>query len=324
MTALNDQFWAKLSDYLRKLHEVARDTERDLSWKSAEEILAWWGTWGKPFLDAEGLNRALLAEWRNRRATTKIRFAKYPSRSTLSMLWGHEECVRAGDPDLNELAAKPLLEFESIPIAVGAPQIFVSYSLRDVHFASRVRWVISRDGIRTWIAGGEVRKDQMLVEGVKYALNSSVAVVGLLSRHSLSSAWFDTELYSALHLGKRVILACDSTDEVLMEILGKWNPSDSYKFSTFEKERLLRLMYQLGGTLSESRFSKYQTSAEAFLSGLRTWKCDLTVFPRRPMDWEGSDRFKDFEVTWKDVATSIWESSSSGGKHPLESPVVAG
>ena len=250
------------------------------------------------------------------------------------MLWGHEECVRAGDPDLNELAAKPLLEFESIPIAVGAPQIFVSYSLRDVHFASRVRWVISRDGMRTWIAGGEVRKDQMLVEGVKYALNSSVAVVGLLSRHSLSSAWFDTELYSALHLGKRVILACDSTDEVLMEILGKWNPSDFYKFSTFEKERLLRLMYQLGGTLSESRFSKYQTSAEAFLLGLRTWSevtthtepqknCDLTVFPRRPMDWEGNDRFKDFEVTWKDVATSIWESSSSGGKHPLESRVLA-
>ena len=305
--ALADEFWEKLSAQLYNLSPVGSEMDRHLSWMSAEDIFEWWKKWGKPNLDAEDLNRALLKEWQNRRPTTNIRFAKYPSLSGISMLWGHEDRVGKGPTDLNELANKSPLEFESISLPPDAPQVFVSYSLRDVHFAARVRWLLNTYGMRAWIAGEALDEDEMLIEGVRYAMKSSAAVIGLVSRNSLTSAWFETEIYSSQHHGKQVLLACDSTDDLLMEVLDKWSDADSCKLSTFEKERVAKMRDELAGSLTESRFSKYQTLAERFLERLKTWtaNCELTVFPRRPLRWQGCERFTDFEATWKSVARGL-------------------
>lgn len=314
---LSDEFWEKLTQYLSCLPTVREDKDRDLSWRSAAEIFEWWKTWSNPTMDADILNSALIDEWRRQKGASAIRFAKYPRRGILTMLWGHKSRVGNGDPDLNEKVLTHPLEFERILVSKNAPQIFLSHSFLDLHFASRIRFELLRNNLRPWMAEEKMTKGSILIEEVRKAVEGSAMVVGVITRHSLTSAWFDTEIYSSQYLGKPVILTWDSTDELLMSILSRWHPQDSYQLSSLDKEELNQLKQEVEGYISASRAEKYLKNSEQFLLGLEGWDCSNTIYPRRPNWWKGDKVILDFEKVLSDfkgqLRTGVRKKKDSAG-----------
>ena len=62
----SEEFLERLTQYLCCLPTDGENTDRDLSWRSDEEIFEWWKTWSNPTIDADALNSALIDKWRRR------------------------------------------------------------------------------------------------------------------------------------------------------------------------------------------------------------------------------------------------------------------
>src|SRR5262249_50252761 len=127
----------------------------------------------------------------------------------------------------------------------NAPQVFVSYSFRDMHLAARMRLTLGREyGFRPWLASEMLEKEGLIFEGVRAALESSAWILILLTRHSLGSAWIDTEVNTALGLSrvedsivsdnrmkKPVVFVADANDSDLLNVLGSLSPDRDVMFA---------------------------------------------------------------------------------------------
>jgi|SRR5271165_6868209 len=299
MVTISDDFLQKLCSYLGSLPIVERGEDRDLSWRDAEQILVHWSTqgWDAPTSDADDLDRALLATLEKRSGAFPLRPAKYPGRSTLRRLWGNTNRVKEG-ADCALLTSPRQLVFEELRLPPKAPQIFISHSHSDVHFAARIRLELGRLGLKAWLSEEGLKEGDPIIEGVGYAVRQSTAVIGLLTRRSLAAAWFDTELYGGYlnRPDQDVILACDSSDDELLVLLSHWFPGSHWAIPIPPacEAALSRMKQSLQYELSSSRFEKYESSARDFMQWLSSWQSTKTLYPRIPTGWEGNLEFRDF------------------------------
>jgi hypothetical protein len=304
VSILSDDFLQKLTSYLASLPIVSQGEERDLSWRDAEQILAHWKAqaWEGPTCDADTLDQLLLAALEERPGAFPLRPAKYPGRSTIRRLWGHTSRVgeRPSSADAT-LTLERQLVFEEIELPPDAPQVFLSHSHLDIHFAGRMRLELARVGLKAWMSEEELRDGALIIEGVRHAVWQSTAVIGLLTRRSLAAAWFDTEIYGGYinRPGQDVILACDSSDEDLLMLLSHWFSGsqwlpESTPIAPECAERISRMKQSLRCELSSTRFDKYESSARYFMQWLSNWPSTKTIYPRMPRDWQGNAEFRDF------------------------------
>jgi TIR domain len=319
MSTLSDDFLQKLTSYLGSLPIVHQGEERDLSWRDAEQILSHWKAqvWEAPTSDADTLDRFLLAELGERPGAFPLRSAKYPGRSTIRRLWGHTDRVgktpsAAAALTLRRQLVFEEIEFEEIELPLDAPQIFLSHSHLDVHFVGRVRLELGRLGLKAWMSEEGLRDGDLIIEGIKHAVRQSTAVIGLLTRRSLTAAWFDTEVYGGCinRPSQDVILACDSSDEDLLVLLSHWFPGSHWLPESLPippecKDRISRMKQSLRYELSSARFDKYEYSARHFMEWLSNWKATKTMYPRMPPDWHGNTEFRDFSKVINE-RLSIW------------------
>jgi hypothetical protein len=282
-------FFRKLVEHLRTLPDIASRSDRHESWMSASQIRDWWATWAEPTMTAEEIDRALVARW-HADSQCPIRPAKYPGRTTLFRLWGHRDRVGTGPGDLQPELTSRALELEDISLPWDTPQIFVCHSSLDLHLAARVRLALGHRKVRAWLAEAELREGDFIFEGVRAALLSSDAMLALVTTYSLSSAWVDTEIRTALGLEKPIGMLVDTSDDELMELVATWSPGNP---PTFDNARLESLERKFSRVATETRKKKFREGAIMLLHCLGDFH--LGLYPRRPAGWSGSDVFASFD-----------------------------
>jgi len=308
MGKLEPIFIERLIEELARLPDRTTQKERHQSWMTAEQILEWWKTWSETDYTVVELDKELRGLW-SKTDNFPLRPAKYPSRIGISRLWGHIKNVTEGPSDIRDTLMGVPLEFEGISLNADAPTVFVSHSFHDVHLASRIRLLLSLNGLRAWLAEAELETRGLIFEGVKEAVDSSAAVVGIFTKHSICAPWFITEIFHSSTLGKPVILAVDSTDKELMSLLSKWKPGEP---STIDQEALLTLKNRVQGMMSGGRYENYIANALHTLEHINEFggfKFELTIYPRRKTDWQSVTCFKDFDSLIEGLAKRVLSDS---------------
>jgi hypothetical protein len=297
MPILTNEFLAQLTSYLESLPEVAQGN-RDLSWRDTEQILDHWKAqcWEPPTADPDALDQALIAAVNQPGLALQIRSAKYPGRSSLRRFWGHVANVGERPPFDATLTEGRQLVFEELNLPPDAPQVFLSHSHADVHFVSRVRLEMGRSGLRPWISEEGLEKGNLIIEGIRRAVQRSTAVLALVTRRSLGQAWLESEIY---YSPTQVILVFDSTDDDLLALLSHWCPNP-HSISPQGFVEISNMKNSLRNELTSTRFEKYEENAKNFLktlSSLSPVPCK-TIYPRRPPGWHGSNEFHDFSTVF--------------------------
>src|SRR5271157_5414528 len=96
---------------------------------------------------------------------------------------------------------------------VGRPiefySCFISYSTRDQEFAERLHADLQAKGVRCWFAPHDVKGGRKLHEQIDEAIRVHDKLLLILSEHSMSSEWVNTEIAKArkreVKEGKRVL-----------------------------------------------------------------------------------------------------------------------
>lgn len=283
-------------DIVRKLSKLEKHenaSERGKSWMTASELLSAIGKdWTRE--NAKVLDEALREIYR-KDDECKIRPAYYPGEDTCERLWGHVDNVPKGPAreELLETLAKHPLVLEPVEFAENAPCVFISHALVDHHFAARVRLALARCGVRSWVAEGELYGENNLFEGVEAALSRCDAIVVLITSASISSAWIDTEVKTALKKDKTVVALVDASDAPVCALLKKLLPRNTSKWrddllDKWLKEEgievttsVLQRFMQCG---SASRILKFHTSLKLALESM-TFRGKVAFFPELPEEY---------------------------------------
>ena len=96
---------------------------------------------------------------------------------------------------------------------VGQPiefySCFISYSTRDQEFADRLYADLQAKGVRCWFAPHDIRGGRKIHEQIDEAIRLHDKLLLILSEHSMSSDWVQTEIAKARKReakeGKRVL-----------------------------------------------------------------------------------------------------------------------
>lgn len=78
------------------------------------------------------------------------------------------------------------------------PQVFVSYSLEDTIFVKDLKKRLQQKGVNIWVASGEIKVGDSLIEKIREGLNTSSYVIAVLSETSINSNWVKKELDIAM------------------------------------------------------------------------------------------------------------------------------
>jgi TIR domain/Pentapeptide repeats (8 copies) len=86
---------------------------------------------------------------------------------------------------------------------------FMSYSTRDQEFAERLHADLQAKGVRCWFAPHDIKGGRKLIEQIDEAIRLHDRLLLILSQHSMSSEWVNTEIAKArkreVKEGKRVL-----------------------------------------------------------------------------------------------------------------------
>ncbi|MFO7697174.1 MAG: toll/interleukin-1 receptor domain-containing protein [Anaerolineae bacterium] len=295
---LDPLFLDALTERLHGLPDIQARTERHQSWMTAEQIARWWSEEQGVHLQPEAIDSWLRARWLADPASSDIRPAKYPDRTTVCRLWGHVARVgKAPETELQLLRMDRPVELEALTLDPDAPLAFLSYAAPDLHFAARVRLTLAAWGIRAWMYSAELGHGSPIAEGVAAALSAAQQLIALATPLSLPSAWIDSEIHAALGSGKRATIAFDGSHPTLMKLLESWYPPQHYGERNFDGALLAPLIAEYGRYNSEARVAKYENNATEFLFMLTGGPAQVCVYPRRPAGWDGHAAIGDFEDT---------------------------
>jgi uncharacterized protein YjbI with pentapeptide repeats len=102
---------------------------------------------------------------------------------------------------------------------------FISYSSQDQKFAERLHTDLQSKGIRCWFAPEDLRIGEKFRQRIDESIHLYDKLLLLLSEHSVSSSWVETEVESAMekeHLQKKLVLFPIKLDETAMETSQAW------------------------------------------------------------------------------------------------------
>lgn len=296
MSELNQDLVQKLAEHLARLPDLKTRSYRHQSWMTPLQIVDWATRRGYSELSAKTIDKELITLWRST-PELGVRPAKYPDRATLSRIWGHVDCVGVGPPDLATTVEGAQPGYEDLEFPKNTPIVFLSHSMVDVHFSSRVRLYLHCQGFGVWLSGAELLKECALFEDVQIALESSDILLVLLTANSLSSAWVDTEIETALGLDKPVYFVVDTCDDAVMHLMMTWQPGSP---PTFDDDSLDEVEKEFCRQAHPERCEKFRQGATMFLQNLREER--LYLYPKLPSGWKGEAKPGDFQelVTfWK-------------------------
>lgn len=221
MTELSESEFERIVTKLGDLERRSDHSKRGESWRTAKELLSVLpekATWNAKELDAALVKRFLDDP------KCDIRPAFYPHENTCERLWGHVKNVKEGPgrDKLRETLDRPSLDLEPGHLGTAGPLVFLSHALKDHHFAGRVRLSLLRNGVRCWLAEGDLHEGDNLFEAVEAALYRCEALVALVSSLSVSSAWLFSEVGCAMREGKQIIALIDASDVELCRFIEAW------------------------------------------------------------------------------------------------------
>jgi len=294
MQVVDDTLIGELRKRLLALPSVGSGRERHESWMTAQQISHWWVEQRAEHVSPERIDAMLRSWWLQEPQSRDIRPAKYPDRNTRCRLWGHVQRVgRLSEAEIRLFRTDEPMELEKILLEPSLPQYFLSYAAPDLHYAARVRLFLAAYRVRSWMYAGEIKKGHLVFEGVQAALSASQHLLALATPLSLASAWVDTEMHSVDQNVKPVTIAFDGSNPALMRLLATWHPPRALGQPCFDLRLLPELRKEYARYYSKRRVAKYRRSASDFLWGATNFK--LCIYPRRPVDWRGHERFVDFD-----------------------------
>lgn len=284
MCSLNESFFEALSKKLEQLPSVYEGVNREESYMTAEQIKLWWGT----RCSAEEIQQALVNRWQLD-LLNNIRPAKYPDQHSLLLLWGHKTRLRPNSEVRLHNEDEPL-ELEVLHLPEDAPQLFVSFSSKDLVLAVKMRKCLAELGFGTWLYVTNIKKDRLISEIVQSGIKNCVGVVALLTRVSIGSAWVYTEVNVSINSGKPVFGIFDAMDAELIQLLQAWHPDRTFNSKSLE---IAPFVKWYSDNIGEHHIDGYTTSLCDLLNTLNKYS-GLVLYPTRPKNWNGEDIFLDF------------------------------
>ena len=83
--------------------------------------------------------------------------------------------------------------------------VFISYSSEDKEYAETIKKEFEKNGIKTWMAPGDIPAGSSYAGVITKALKETDALVLLLTNHSQESKWVDKEVERAINYRKIII-----------------------------------------------------------------------------------------------------------------------
>ena len=87
----------------------------------------------------------------------------------------------------------------------AAPTLFICHSSKDDHAADQFRRQLEANGVTCWFAPNDIPGGDRWADSIDDAIDSSTALLVLVSRHSLQSKWVKAEVTRAFQAQKRII-----------------------------------------------------------------------------------------------------------------------
>ena len=81
--------------------------------------------------------------------------------------------------------------------------VFISHSHQDHDFVAKLNVALRERGVRTWFSPEEIRPGSKLSESIFSAIDSFDRLIVVLSEHSMSSQWVNSELHRAYQRQRR-------------------------------------------------------------------------------------------------------------------------
>lgn len=331
---MTDQEFEAIVGWLAKLPKPVTGS-RNESWMTAGQLLANLRAEFGPRLSSgseQELDDDLCARYRERE-DCQIRPAFYPREDTCQRFWGYTKNVEPGPErtKLLEMLQKKPRPLEPELLGPGAPIVFVSHALHDHHFAARVRLNLMRHGVRCWLAEGDMKEGEGLIETIQAALSRSDALIILVSSLSISSAWVLTEAETALKLGKNVVALIDASDAPACEFIREFisvrektlrREYNKYWPGTEECRRLSDKMKERFERVESSkrRVEKFDLSLGLMCTALSLPCREIAFYPDVPNGWK-DESLKGFDSALDYLKRS---SSPSVGLDSNDSPPAFG
>lgn len=87
----------------------------------------------------------------------------------------------------------------------AAPTLFICHSSKDDHAADQFRHQLEANGVTCWFAPNDISGGDRWADSIDDAIDSSTALLVLVSRHSMQSKWVKAEVTRAFQAQKRII-----------------------------------------------------------------------------------------------------------------------
>ncbi len=152
------------------------------------------------------------------------------------------------------------------------PEVFISYSSRDRHFARSLRTRLEEEGATIWLAEQKLRVGDSLQDKIAEAIGRCDYFLAVLSNNSVQSVWVQQELKQAINIemedGRKKVLPILLSDCEIPHFLKERVYADFRDAETIEKT--WSLLIQSLGLEAHAASAKEETTGTCRLSNTLT------------------------------------------------------
>lgn len=144
-----------------------------------------------------------------------------------------------------------VLDFELLT----KPQVYLSYTMRDIEIAKMIAIRLREDGFEPWLAHEQIRPGDRWVDKIVDGIKKSQWVLLLLSENTSSSEWIEQEIDYVFQLesqlGRRLLLPVLISGNEIPAIVNDLVYADFRNGNDFEFDRLVQIMKERQLPLNE-------------------------------------------------------------------------
>lgn len=176
----------------------------------------------------------------------------------------HEAVSRSGELPVSFLRGCGLPDevigwYESLAGAIRYYSCFISYSSQDQDFANRLHADLQNNGIRTWLSTEDLKIGDRFRAEIDEAIRLHDKLLLVLSALSISSAWVESEVETAMERERRTgrkVLFPVRLDDAVMSTDTAWAAE-------------IRRTRHIGDFSQWTKYEKYQKSFERLIRDLK-------------------------------------------------------